>query len=401
MRARRQPAPAGAAIAARVARMDRVLRIAAVSVDAAEFERLRSATEGARAQLAAAVRWVDAADADVLLIDVDSIHGHMDWVRARGGGRRIVVLSARGGAGTDGEPTIQRPPDAAGVAAALSHWIEVLALDAVPAPAPLQADGDRPARAEAAPAPPAEPAASPQRVEATRVERPAAPMPAASPATVVADSAAPDAATAEASTEASAPPPAAVASELPLGEFCTIEALPRAARIVLGDAPALTIDNERGVYYGPTGLKALEPYARGAIPRQAWEPVSPAVLEGLRASGAGLPTARLAWLGALHAGGGRLLGGEAERRVRLARWPQIEREFPRHFRIATVMMKGFATVDEIAAQSGAQPAEVADFANASLAVGHAELEAPAATPVGAEVASGGLLGRLGLRGRKG
>jgi hypothetical protein len=125
------------------------------------------------------------------------------------------------------------------------------------------------------------------------------------------------------------------------------------------------------------------------------------VLEGLRAAGGGQPTTRLVWLGALLAGNGQWLGGDAATRVRLAKWPQIEREFPRHFRIATVMMKGFATIDEIALQSGAQSTEVADFANASLAVGHAEVEAPAAPTATPETAGGGLLGRFGLRARKG
>jgi hypothetical protein len=130
--------------------------------------------------------------------------------------------------------------------------------------------------------------------------------------------------------------------------------------------------------------------------------VSPVVLEGLRAAGGGLPTGRLVWLNALHAGAGQLVGMPTDVRVRLAKWPQIEREFPKHFRIATVMMKGFANIDEIAAQSGAPVAEVADFVNACRVAGTAEVEpvaSPAATP--ADSAAGGLLGRLGLRGRKG
>ncbi|MCE3004650.1 MAG: hypothetical protein LW860_18440 [Xanthomonadaceae bacterium] len=367
--------------------MERLLRIAAVSVEAADLERIRHAVEAVRGRLTASVRWADAADADVLLIDVDSIYGHMDWVRARGNGRNIVALSDR--AAQEGESAIQRPVSDAGVAAALAYWIQRLGLASA-------ADG---ARASTPPA------AEPRRpaVAATPAATPA-PVPAAAtvPAPVVTDPAPLPAATAAVDPiDAVAPPPAAVASELPLAEYCTIEALPRAARIVLDGAPALTIDNERGVYYGPGGLKALEAYARGSIPREAWEPVSPAVLEGLRAAGGGQPTARLVWLGALLAGNGQWLGGDASTRVRLAKWPQIEREFPRHFRIATVMMKGFATIDEIAQQSGAQPTEVADFANASLAAGHAEVEAPAVPAATPETAGGGLLGRFGLRARKG
>ena len=363
--------------------MERLLRIAAVSVEAADLERIRHAVEAVRGRLTASVRWADAADADVLLIDVDSIYGHMDWVRARGNGRNIVALSDR--AAQEGEAAIQRPVSDAGVAAALGYWIDQLGLAGAPGARETPA---RPLASEAqgaAAAPPRAPAPAPT------------PNPAPAPAPVAPPVPAPTAPVDP--VEAVAPPPAAVASELPLAEYCTIEALPRAARIVLEGAPALTIDNEQGVYYGPSGLKALEPYARGAMPREAWEPVSPAVLEGLRAAGGGQPTARLVWLGALLAGGGQWLGGDTTTRVRLAKWPQIEREFPRHFRIATVMMKGFATIEEIAQQSGAQPAEVADFANASLAVGHAEVEASAAAPT--PEAGGGLLGRFGLRARKG
>jgi hypothetical protein len=368
--------------------MDRVLRIAAVSVGADDLDRLRQAVESTRSRLPATVRWVDAADADVWLIDVDSIAGHMDWVRARGQGRRIVAITQR--AAGDGEVTMQRPLANEAVAAALGHWIDAMGLAQGPAtPAPAPEAPRAVIRAPEAPRaiePPAVPAPEPAPVAPATRE----PLPAAV------------ATTAPEPAEAAAPPPAAVAHELWLADYCTQEALPEAARLVLGDAPSLTIDNAMGVYYGPPGLKALEPYARAPIPRAAWEPVSPAVLDGLRAAGGGLPTARLVWLSALHAGQGQLAGPEPGARVRLAKWPQIEREFPRHFRIATVMMKGFATIDEIAAQSGAQPAEVADFVNASLAVGHAEAEAvTAAAPVAGEAAPGGLLGRLGLRGRKG
>ncbi|HIY71561.1 MAG TPA: hypothetical protein H9827_08840, partial [Candidatus Luteimonas excrementigallinarum] len=52
--------------------------------------------------------------------------------------------------------------------------------------------------------------------------------------------------------------------------------------------------------------------------------------------------------------------------------PQTEREFARHFRIATAMMKGPATLAEIVEASGAEPGEAADFINANLATGFAE-----------------------------
>jgi hypothetical protein len=193
-------------------------------------------------------------------------------------------------------------------------------------------------------------------------------------------------------------PAAAVATELPLSDYCVAEALPGASRVVRGDAPALTIDPHAGVYYGPTGLRALEPYCREPIPRSAWEPISSAVLEGLRAAGGGLPLSRLVWLDALVSGNGQLLGGyDGQTRFKLTRWPQTEREYPRHFRIATVMMRGPATLDEIATQSGVAVGEVADFINASLVSGFGEAENAAPMPAPLDGQGSSLLSRLRQR----
>ena len=90
-------------------------------------------------------------------------------------------------------------------------------------------------------------------------------------------------------------------------------------------------------------------------------------------AGAAQPLARLRWLGGLLAGKGALLPGhDPDGRYVLNKWPQTEREYPKHFRIATAMMKGPATLAEIAAASGIRVAEVVDFVNANLATGYAE-----------------------------
>ena len=86
------------------------------------------------------------------------------------------------------------------------------------------------------------------------------------------------------------------------------------------------------------------------------------------------PLARLQWLGGL------LSGEAADGRYLLKKWPQTEREYPKHFRIATVMMKGPASVAEIAEASGVAPEEVAGFINAHLATGHAEAVAGEPSP---------------------
>ena len=84
---------------------------------------------------------------------------------------------------------------------------------------------------------------------------------------------------------------------------------------------------------------------------------------------------RLLWLCGLVVGKGSLLPGyAANKKFVLTKWPQIEREFPKHFRIATVMMKGPAFVKDIAEQSGAGEHEVVDFVNAGIVTGHVVVE---------------------------
>lgn len=64
-------------------------------------------------------------------------------------------------------------------------------------------------------------------------------------------------------------------------------------------------------------------------------------------------------------------GLDASARYKLERWPQIDRSYPKHFRIATLMLKGPATLDEVAAATGASVEEVAEFVAARLLSGHA------------------------------
>ncbi len=376
--------------------MDRLIRIAAASVAVDDLERLRQLVEQVRTRTGDVLRWVDAADADLLFIDVDSLYGHMDWLQALANGRRVVSIALR--AAGDQQVFLIRPMSADGLLAAIARYREELG----PAPR-VPSDMPIARRPALVPAPPVDELLFAAGAGAAHgADQPElAVIEAAAPLAPILKAVVADSAYESTAAEPSVVPSNAIATELSLAEFCTIEALARPSRIVHADAPALTIDNEAGVYFGPPGLKALEPYCREPIPRSAWEPVSSAVLEGLRAAGGGQPLARLLWLNALCAGNGSLLGGaDANSRFRVAKWPQIEREFPRHFRIATAMMKGMSTVADIAAQSGAQPGEVADFINASLVSGHVEMEAPIVATDAPDAAQTGLLARLGLRGRK-
>ena len=120
-------------------------------------------------------------------------------------------------------------------------------------------------------------------------------------------------------------------------------------------------------------------------------------LFGAGSLGAAQPLQRLVWFGNLLAGHGMLVPGfDPAGRFLMVKWPQTEREFPKHFRIATMMMKGPATLAEIAAGSGVPLPDVIDFVNANLATGFADVEhVPEPAPDAGK--STGLFGRL--RGR--
>jgi hypothetical protein len=65
---------------------------------------------------------------------------------------------------------------------------------------------------------------------------------------------------------------------------------------------------------------------------------------------------------------------------RLARWPQIEREFPQHFRIAKAMLKCAGTPPDTAAAAGTAVEDVIAFIRAYGITGHVEGASPASGP---------------------
>lgn len=183
---------------------------------------------------------------------------------------------------------------------------------------------------------------------------------------------------------ATAPPPSSGAG---LVDWLRPGALSGRARLQRGGAPALFVDFIGRQYFGPATLKPLAPYFESQIAMREFEQLDDAGWQTATAAlGEPQSMTRLLWLGGLLAGGGSLLPGlDPVGRYILNKWPQTEREYPRHFRIATAMMKGPQTIAEIAAGSGSPAEDVADFINANLATGFAE---PAAG------GGGGLLGRL-------
>lgn len=265
---------------------------------------------------APAARWtlVDEASADVVLVDIDSVWGHMAWLKAGNAGQHTVAYSDNG-APREGGPLLNKPLTAAALAGVLQQLESVL---------------------------------GPRRPR---------------PATAPADAAAPAADT-----------PAPVAAPTPIHAPRTLGELLRNGSI---DGPLcacegdirLVLDPARDAYHGDSSLKAQAPLL--ALPTESLQPLDAAALDAARAAMPMQPLARLRWFAAICATPGALPPGiGAESELRLLRWPQIEREYPRHFRIATAMMKQPGTLAAIAAASGASEAEVADFVRGYHALGH-------------------------------
>lgn len=296
-------------------------------------------------------------EAAVVVVDMDSMYGQMSLMKALSGGKVVVALTSGGRVDTDHR--LDRPVTTEGIAALLAE-LEARPAEAAPADAE-QAPAPAPAAETAAPAPAAAPEPAPAPAPAPPPEPEPAPEPPADPR---------------------------------LADHLRAGTLTGPVRLQIGDAPAVVVDPAQGQYLGGASLKPLLPYATAIVRGDDLQAVDPAELPALAQSlGGTQPLSRLAWILALGGHEGQLAPGyDPNDRYKLLKWPQIEREFPRHFRIATVMMKGPALLTEIAEASGASLAEVTDYVNASLATGVAEPDRPA--PVEPEPAKGGLLGRF-------
>jgi hypothetical protein len=143
-------------------------------------------------------------------------------------------------------------------------------------------------------------------------------------------------------------------------------------KLVGPDGAELVVDPANDVYhFEATSLKPL-----GVLleqPASAWTPIYSEALNAARAANPAQPLGRLRWYAGLVATPG-ILGRKLSRseRYKLTRWPETEREYPKHFRLAKEMVKDYATVDEIVAASGMAHEDVVDYMNASFADGRLE-----------------------------
>ena len=301
------------------------------------FDRSDEAVARAAFERAAPAGWTlsDESSADAVLLDLDSMYGQMAWMKGLPAGKVSIGLTRAARASTDHR--LDAPLDGEALAAVLrtisgsSHGVP-----------PVVASGSAAVESITAP----EPAAMTPPLTAT-VPATVAASPVAAPTSV-----------------AAAPSAARLASRI--GSAGSPFAVQH------GDLPRVVVDPQRQQFAPGKSLKALLGYATLDLPASAVTALDAAEAEAaLRSAGDPQPLARLVWLLALGGGEGRVDGFGPATRFQLGKWPQAEREFPKHFRIATVMLKAPATVAEIAQASGASEAEVADYVNAALAAGHA------------------------------
>ena len=313
-------------------------------------------------------RWalVDEAEARVLLIDMDSMYGHMTWLKAHGGGKTTIGLTA--GERSETDFLLKRP-----------LTVESLGLL-------LDQLADKAGNATRATDPAVAMATATAAVAAT-VAAPVAQAPVAPSAAAPASDAAPAkaspsadyiAAVTTAQRAAMAP---VVAHEPRVSDFLPPGVLGGPTRLQLAGAPLLAFDPATQTYAGSATLKPLLPYVDAAVQESDFVAIAQSEFDRIKAStGGAQPYMRLLWLFGLSVGNGQLLPGfSTGKKLLLTKWPQIEREYPKHFRLATVMMKGPALIKELAELSGVAESEVIDFVNAGLLTGSVVVEGTSTT----------------------
>ncbi|TWI10679.1 hypothetical protein [Aerolutibacter ruishenii] len=379
------------------------LTLGLTGMDPATETTLKSAFSEANADMAGAWSLVPEGDATYVVVDMDTLYGPMSWLRLHAADKKVIGLTTA--ARTQTDYRLERPISVQGLATILRDIAgasdqpatqpqpqpqaavpEAAQIEAI-APSPLSPEyfTDLAASIPSAPwqAPAAGSGSEPERETETETEREQQPerQPESEPIPT--------------SPPAAAAPPSPIATTLL--EWLASGRLKGRGRIRSGNVTVL-IDSDQQTYHGPTSLKPLTELFAQAMDPEGFEPVNEAAWDHDTASlGGAQPLSRLVWFGSLLSGNGTLATGyDPNDRFRLLKWPQTEREYPKHFRIATVMMKGPATLADITEASGVAWQEVNDFVNANLATGFAEpYREPDPEPDTGK--SGGLFGRL--RGR--
>ena len=382
------------------------LTLGTTGMDATTEAAVKAAFAEANAQTGNRWTLADGDQADYVVIDMDSLYGPMSWLRLHAAGRKVIGLTSVERSQTDFR--LPRPLSSTDMAVLLSELAsgddaaapaqasapaepEAPPSAATPAPAPtdelpaIEAMQDDVTESAPEPAPVLPQAPSVESVESFEsVESAEAPLAVSEPEALPEPEAPPE------------PPPA----DRPLHAWLTGKELSQRFRVQRDGLPTLWIDPVNGVWHGPAALKGIAGHFEGTWRREDFDAPDPAEWSrGAEAAGPAQPLARLHWMSGLSSGHGALLPGpDPDGQYRLSKWPQTEREYPKHFRIATAMMKGPATVNEVAEASGVSREEVCDFVNANLATGYAEfVPPPPPEPEAPPPKPAGLFGRM--RGR--
>lgn len=374
------------------------------------------AFEQANAFLAKRFVITSEAEAQVIVIDMDSIYGHMTWLKQHASGKTLVALTS--GERAETELLLARPL----TVASLTDLLAKISGQTASTVAIARTTGQQPAMPAATARSTGQQAAMPAASVRTTGQQPAMPaatirstgqqpaMPAATIRSTGQQTVMPAATIRSTGQQPAMPPlvseaarvtapqtalpaePAKPPRDPRLSDYLAPGALTWPVMLQLAGAPMLVLDPNSQTYVGSATLKPLLPYVQAIIRPEDLVPVDVAELVQLRAGHGGpQPFQRLAWLLGYAGGNGALLPGfDINAKYQMSKWPQTEREFPKHFRIATVMMKGPATLIEIADQSGATLAEVTDFVNANLVTGMAIPEG--GTPVADLARASSLLG---------
>jgi len=337
------------------------LTFGTTGMDRATEEALHAAFKEANA--ASGNHWVLTGDdsAEYIVVDMDSLYGPMSWLKLHGLGRKVIGLTKAQRSKTPYR--LPKPITAADLTVLLSEI------------AGEEAHASGPAGARAAPS--GQPQAEPE----------AAPAPVATPAPKAASKAEVAASEPRSQPEAAPEPAASQAPRTLRGWLGARDA--RRVRMTAKDGTVILLDTQAGVWHGPKELKACTPCFSAEPGEVKSEILGDAAWEAAAAQlGPSQPVVRLQWLGGL------LSGKPVHGAFLLRKWPQTEREYPKHFRIATVMMKGPAGVTEIAEASGVSAEEVTDFINANLATGYAEAADASPPSAPSSPRTTGLFGRI-------
>lgn len=350
------------------------LTLGLTGMDPATETALQAAFKQANAGIGRRFSLAPEADADYVVVDMDSMYGPMSWLRLHGAGKTVIGLTSA--PRTQADFRLGRPFDATSldtllheIAGRAGAGTAMPATEEPPVLTPVPAQTFAPAVPTPTPATASETVASAVPSGFTPAPAPQDLLPEEQPEPV--------------DPEWVAPPEPAPMPEPPfappshasvLADWLAPQALQQRLRYRRAAGPTLLIDPQARRYHGPATLKPLADYFEGSVRLADFDAIDDATWARETAvAGEAQLLSRLQWYAGLLAGKGELLpGNDPTGRYRLNKWPQTEREFPKHFRIATTMMKAPATLDEIAAASGVPLGDVADFVNANLATGFAE-----------------------------